>query len=100
MRIADEVRRASQEKKRNNQLQQANRMMRTQGKDVENQGGGAGAVVTVKPDYRAVSHNIGIVGVIYEIKSTRGARVVTVATMLSSGTIQKRVIGGSRQIST
>ena len=38
--------------------------MHTQGKDVENQGGGAGGVVTVKPDYRAVSHNIGIVGLI------------------------------------
>lgn len=86
MRIADEVRSASQEKKRKNQLQQANRMMRTQGKDVENQGGGTGAVVTVKPDYRAVSHNIGIVGVIYEMKSTGGARIATVAGMLSSGT--------------
>ena len=86
MRIADEERSVSQENKRNNQLQQANRIMRTQGKDVENQGGGAGAVVTVKPDYCAVSHNIGIVGVIYKMKSTGGARVATVAGMLSSGT--------------
>jgi hypothetical protein len=98
MRIADEVHSALQEKKRNNQLHQANRMMGTQGKDIENQGGGAGAVVTVKPDYRAVSHYIGIVGVIYEMKNTGGARVETVAGILSSGT--KRVIGGSRQIST
>ncbi len=84
--IADKVRSALQEKKRNNQLQQANRMMRTQGNDVENQGGGAGAVATVKPDYHVVSHNIEIVGVIYEMKSTGIARVATVAGMLSSGT--------------
>ena len=54
-------------------------MMHNQGKDVENQEGGAGAVVTVKPDYRAVSHNIGIVGVTNEMKSTGGAWVVTLA---------------------
>jgi hypothetical protein len=84
--ISNEMCSALQEKTSNNQLQQANRMMGTQGKDVENQGGGAGAVVTVKPDYHAVSHNIGIVGVIYEMKSTGGARVATVAGMLSSGT--------------
>ena len=82
MPLSDKVYSALQEKKRNSQLQQASRMMRTQGKDVENQGGGAGTVVTVKPDYRAVCHNIGMVGVIYEIKSTAGARVVTVAGML------------------
>ena len=35
----------------------------------------------MKADYRAVSHNIGIVGVIYEMKSTGGAWVVTVAGM-------------------
>jgi hypothetical protein len=46
---------------------QANKMMHNQGKDVENREGGAGAVVTVKPDYRAVSHNIGIVGVTNEM---------------------------------
>jgi hypothetical protein len=87
MRLSDEVRSTSQEKKRYLQLQHANRMIRTQGKDVENQGGGDGAVVTVMPDYRAVSHNIGIMGVIYEMKSTGGARVVTVA-----GTSQKPLL--------
>ena len=35
----------------------------------------------MKADYRAVRHNIGRVGVIYEMKSTEGARVVTVAGM-------------------
>ncbi len=57
-------------------------MINAQGKDIENQGGGPGAVVTVKPDYCAVSHNIGLVGVIYEMKSTGGARVATIAGML------------------
>ena len=80
-RIANEVRSTLKEKKCNNQLvQKANRMMRTQGKDVGNQGGGAGAVVTVKPDYRAGSHNIGIVGVIYEMRSTGGAWIATIAS--------------------
>ena len=85
LRLADAVRSNSQEKKRRAQVNQANRMINAQGKDIEKQGGGPGAVVTVKPDYRAVSHNIGIVGVIYEMKSTGGARVATIAGMLSSG---------------
>jgi hypothetical protein len=46
--LADEVRSNSQEKKQA-QLQQANRMIKAQGKDIEKQGGGPGAVVTVKP---------------------------------------------------
>ena len=33
--------------------------------DVEKKGGGIGAVVTVIPDHRAVSHSVGIVGIIY-----------------------------------
>ena len=85
LRLANAVRSNSQEKKRRAQVEQANRMINAQGKDIEKQGGGPGAVVTVKPDYRAVSHNIGIVGVIYEMKSTGGARVATIAGMLSSG---------------
>ncbi len=83
--LADEMRSNSQEKKRKAQLQQANRMITALGKDIEKQGGGPGAVVTVKTDYRALSHNIGIVGVIYEMKTTGGARVATIAGMLSSG---------------
>ena len=60
-------------------------MIAALGKDIEKQGGGPGAVVTVKTDYRALSHNIGRVGVIYEMKTTGGARVATIAGMLSSG---------------
>ena len=45
MHYSDKVHLTSQEKC-NAQLQQANRMMRTQGKDVENQGGGAGFLHT------------------------------------------------------
>jgi hypothetical protein len=35
--------------------------------------------------YTAVSHAIGIVGIIYQMKSLGGARVATVADILSSG---------------
>ena len=82
---ADRVRSESNEKKRMAQLTQANRMIRQQGKDIANQGGSSGAVVVVQVDYRAVSHAIGIVGVIFQIASTGGARTATVAGLLSSG---------------
>jgi hypothetical protein len=39
-------------------------MIKTQGKNIANKGEAPGAVVTVQCDYRAVSHSIGIVGVI------------------------------------
>jgi hypothetical protein len=55
------------------QITQANRMIHAQGKDIENHGGSPGAVVVVQVDYRAVSHAIGIVGVIYQIANTGGA---------------------------
>jgi hypothetical protein len=60
-------------------------MICQQGKDIEHQGGSSGAVVVVQVDYRAVSHDIGIVGVIYQIASTGGARIATVAGLLSTG---------------
>ena len=66
------------------QIEQANRMIRQQGKDIENQGGPPGAVVVVQVDYCAVSHAIGIVGVIYQIASTGGAQIATVAGLLST----------------
>jgi hypothetical protein len=60
-------------------------MICQQGKDsVENQGGSPGAVVVVQVDYRAVSHAIGIVGVIYQIASTGSAQIATVAGLLST----------------
>ena len=62
-------------------------MMKTQGTDIVNKGAapGAVAVVTVKCDYRARSHAIGIVGVIYEVSKFGSARISTVAGMLSTG---------------
>ncbi len=42
--------------------------------------------MVVQVDYREVSHAIGIVGVIYQIASTGGAQVATVAGLLSTGT--------------
>jgi hypothetical protein len=44
-----------------------------------------GAVVVVKVDYRVVSHVIGIVGVIFQMKPSGGARIVTVTGLLLSG---------------
>jgi hypothetical protein len=73
LRDADQVRSESHEKKRMAQIEQAIRMICQQGKDIVNQGGSPGAVVVVQVDYQAVSHAIGIVGVIYQITSTGGA---------------------------
>ena len=47
---------------------------------------GVGAVVTVIPDHRAVSHSIGIVGIVYKIKESGGAQVATgVGLLVQSG---------------
>ncbi len=85
LRDTDRVQSELHEKKRMAQITQANRMIRQQGKDIKNQGGSTGAVVVVQVDYRAVSHAIGIVGVIYQIASTGGARIATVTGLLSTG---------------
>jgi hypothetical protein len=85
LRDADQVRSESNEKKRMVQITQANRMIRQQGEDIANQGGSTGAVVVVQVDYQAVSHAIGIVGVIYQIESSGGAQIATVAGLLSTG---------------
>ncbi len=85
LRLADTVCSESQDKKRGNQLEQAKKMIKMQGKDIANKGGAPGAVATVKCDYRAVSFTIGIVGMIYEVSKYGGARIATVAGLLSSG---------------
>jgi len=85
LRLADTVRSESQDKKRENQLEQAKKMIKTQGADIANKGGAPGAVVTVKCDYRAVSFAIGIVGIIYKVSKYGGARIATVAGLVSSG---------------
>jgi hypothetical protein len=41
-------------------------MIHQQGKNIESQGGSPGAVVVIQVDYRAVSHAIGIVGVLLD----------------------------------
>jgi hypothetical protein len=61
-------------------------MIKTQGKDIVNKGAAPGAVVTVQGDYRAVSHFIGIVGVIFEISTFGGARIAKIAGILLTGT--------------
>jgi hypothetical protein len=61
--LADTLRAESQDKKRENQREQAKKMIKLQGKDVADKGAAPGAVVTVKCDYWAVSFAIGIVGV-------------------------------------
>ncbi len=55
-----------------------------QGKDIANKGAAPGAVVTVQCDNHVVSHSIGIVGVIYEVSKFGGARIATIAGILSS----------------
>ena len=85
LRDADRIQTKSQEKKRMAQITQANRMICQQGKEIKKQGGSPGAVVVVQVDYQAVSHAIGIVGVIYQIAGTGGARIATVAGLLSTG---------------
>jgi len=85
LRHADVMRSDSQERKRKAQLKQATRMMKQQGQDVTSRGAAPGAVVTVKVDYRAVSHAVGIVGIIYKLGPGGGARVATEYGLLSSG---------------
>ncbi len=54
-------------------------------------------MVVVQVDYRAVSHAIGIVGVIFQIASSGGARIATLAGLLSTGS--KKATGGFQPIS-
>ena len=72
-------------KKRESQREQAQKMIKMQGKDIANKGAAPGAVVTVQCDYRAVSHSIKIFSVIYEVSKFGGARIATIAGILLSG---------------
>ena len=80
--LADKMRSISQEKKRDSQIKQAARMVATRSKDIEKKGVGIGAVVTVILDHRAISHSIGIVGIVYKMKESGGAQVATVVGLL------------------
>jgi hypothetical protein len=86
LRLADKLQTALQEKKHESQHEQAAKMIKMQGKDIANKGAAPGAVVTVQCDYRTVSHSIGIVGVIYKMSTFGGARIATIAGILSTGT--------------
>ncbi len=83
--LADTVRADSQESKHQAQLIQAKKIMKIQGKDITSKGADPGAVVTVQCDYRAVSHAVGIVGIIYEYSKHGGVRVATECGILLSG---------------
>lgn len=85
LRLSDQLRTASQGKKRNQQIEQAKKMMKMQGKDIADKGAAPGAVVVVQCPATAVSHPIGIMGIIYQLSKYGGARVATVAGILSCG---------------
>jgi hypothetical protein len=70
---SDRVRCEAREQKRLAQQKQAKKMMKTHKKDLKEQGAGVGAMVVVSVDTCAVSHPMGIVGIIYQMKDTRGA---------------------------
>ena len=65
--------------------EQAKKMMKMQGKDIVGKGAAPGAVVVVQCPIMAVSHTIGIMGIIYELSKYGGARVATVAGILLCG---------------
>ncbi len=64
---------------------QVQKLMKLQGSDIASKGAAPGAVVVVQCSPTAVSHAIGIVGIIYEMSKYGGARVATIAGILSSG---------------
>jgi hypothetical protein len=80
--LADSMRSISQEKKRDSQIKQAARMVTTRSKGIEKKGVEIGAVVTVIPDHRAISHSIDIVGIVYKMKESGGAQVSTAVGLL------------------
>jgi hypothetical protein len=57
-------------------------MVATRSKGVEKKGVGIGAVVTVILDHRAVSHSVGIVGIVHKMKESGGAQVATAVGLL------------------
>ena len=81
--LTNKMRSVSQEKKQENQIKQAAKMITTRSKEIKKIGGGVGAVVTVVPDPRAVIHSIGIVGIIYKMKASGGAQVATAVGLLA-----------------
>jgi hypothetical protein len=85
LRESDRHRDESQEKKRLGQLQQAEKMKRRYNDQIVSEGCGPGAVVTLLVDYRAVSHGIGIVGIVYQFSPSGGVRIATQHGLISHG---------------
>ena len=85
LRDTDRAQAESQEKRRQLQLKQGNKMIWDQEKSMKLKGATPGAVVVVKVDYRAVSHAIRIVGIIYKIANCGGAQIAMVTGILSNG---------------
>jgi hypothetical protein len=83
LREEDRVHSLSQEKKCLTQIKQGNKMICIQGKSIQKQGASLGAVVVVKVDHHMVSHTIGIVGTIYQMKKSGRRRIATIAGILS-----------------
>jgi hypothetical protein len=90
LRGSDRVRHEMREHKCLAQQKQAKKMMKTHQKDLKEQGAGIGAVVVVSVDMHAVSHTMGIVGIIYQMKDTVGAQIATAPGILSTGTSNKK----------
>ena len=89
LRNADLERRTSQEKKRQAQLRQAERMIKTRGKANLEVGLTPGAVLSIKPDYRDVSHPMNIIAIAYKTKPTGGVLAATEYGLLCHSTDKK-----------
>ena len=89
-RTAKEVQIAARELNKKRQMQQADRMKKRHKKAMKDRGVGEGAVVTIKNDYRDISHPLGTVGVVIEAKESGGVRVCTEwGVIVQGGTSRK-----------
>jgi hypothetical protein len=86
---SDKVKHLGVEKKRQGQLMQAKKMICLLESDLKEQGAAVRAVVVVSVDHRVVSHPVGLVGIIYQLRSTGGACVATAVGILSMSTSKK-----------
>ena len=89
LRVADKERTISQEKKREAQIKQAERMIKTRGNANLEVGLHPGAVLSIKPDYRDVSHPTNIIAIAYKTKPTGGVLAATEYGLLCHSTDKK-----------
>jgi hypothetical protein len=87
LRLSDTVRRKASSKKRLRQQEQAERMKKQRRDAAAASGIKVGSIVTLKVDYRDVSHPRGIVGVVADVSSSDagGVRVVTEWGVVATG---------------